>query len=225
MQMFDILIYAAIAAFLLFRLWSVLGQRGEGEEGGPSRPNPFVSPESKMNDEENVMVLEGRIRAAAPSALTAAGHAPTSLAGTLDEIKDMDPLFEEKKFIEGAKAAFTSIVGAFAEGDLSSVAWLLGPAVLNPFESAITDRKSRGETLENRVDRIVAVDIVEAQLDGSVATLSVEFVTYQINILKNAQGEILDGEPNKAEEVRDLWVFRRDMKSDNPNWQLIETRS
>lgn len=224
MQMFDILIYAAIAAFLVFRLWSVLGQRGEGEEDNASRPNPFVSPESRQNDEENVMVLEGRARTAL-SGLTAAGHAPTSLAGTLDEVKDMDALFDEKKFIEGAKAAFTHIVTAFASGDLSSVAWLLGPAVLNPFEAALADRKNRGETLENKVERIVAADIVEAHLTGSVATLSVEFVSYQVNVLKNAQGEILDGEPNKAEEVRDLWVFRRDLKSDNPNWQLIETRS
>lgn len=225
MQMFDILIYAAIAAFLVFRLWSVLGQRGEGEEDNPSRPNPFVTHENKANDEENVMVLESRARPAIASGLTAAGHAPTSLAGALDAIKAKDPSFDEKKFIEGAKYAFSGIVTQFAKGDLSSVAWLLGPAVLNPFEAALAERKSRNETLENRIDRIVAADIVEATLNGTVATIAVEFVSYQTNVVKDAQGQILDGDPTKAEEVRDLWVFRRDIASENPNWQLVETRA
>ncbi len=225
MQIFDILIYAAIAAFLVFRLWSVLGQRNEGEDDKPSRPNPFVTPEIRNNDEENVMVLEGRARPVVPSGLTSAGHAPTSLAGALDEIKAKDPTFEEKKFIEGAKYAFTGIVAQFAAGDLSSVTWLLGPAVLNPFNAAIAERKTRGETLENKIDRIVAADIVEASLTGALATIAVEFVSYQTNVLKDANGTILDGDPTKAEEVRDLWVFRRDISSQNPNWQLIETRA
>ncbi|MDD3182598.1 MAG: Tim44/TimA family putative adaptor protein [Alphaproteobacteria bacterium] len=224
MQMFDILIYAAIAVFLVFRLWSVLGQRGAGDDESPSRPNPFTSQESRQNDEENVMVLEGRARPLQTSGLTAAGHAPTSLAGTLDAIK-ATTAFDEKGFLEGAKAAFTGIVTAFAAGDMTSVAWLLGSAVLDPFQAAIADRKSRGETLENKIERFVAVDIVEAKLLGSVATLAVEFVTYQTNILKNAQGEVLEGNESKAEEIRDFWVFQRDLKAENPNWQLIETRT
>lgn len=226
MQFFDILIYAAIAAFLAYRLWSVLGQRGSEDDDAPSRPNPFVTHETnKANDEENVMVLEGRSRPVVPSALTSAGHAPTSLAGALDAIKLADPSFNEKSFMDGAKQAFTGIVAAFASGQMGDVAWLLGPAVINPFEAAIAERKRQGETLENKIERIVAADIVEAKLDGSLATLAVEFVSYQINVIKNAQGAVVDGDPERAEEIRDLWVFRRDIKSENPNWQLIETRS
>ena len=223
--MFDILIYAAVAAFLVYRLWSVLGQRNEGEEDGASRPNPFVKPSSRADDEENVMVLEGRTPAAIASALTSAGHAPTSLAGALDAIKGLDPSFSEKKFIEGAKTAFGGIVTAFAAGDLGPVLWLLGPAVSQPFQAAIDERKKANQTLENRIDRLVACDIVEANLEDSVATLAVEFVSYQVNIIRDAAGEIVEGNPTKAEEIRDLWVFRRDMTSTNPNWQLTETRS
>ncbi|MGE4351325.1 MAG: Tim44/TimA family putative adaptor protein [Bdellovibrionales bacterium] len=225
MQIFDILIYAAIAAFLFYKLWSVLGQKNEGDGEEGARPNPFSTHESQNNDEENVMVLEGRSRPSMPSALTPYGHAPLSLAGELDSLKTVDPSFNEKKFMEGARIAFGQIVTAFAGGDLSSVDWLLGPAVKNPFEKVISGRKEKGETLENRIDQIVAADIVAAKMEGSVATLTVEFVSYQVNVIKDKAGQIVEGNPHKAEEIRDTWVFRRDMKSDNPNWQLIETHA
>lgn len=224
MGMIDILIYAAIAAFLAFRLWSVLGQKEEGEGPRAPKQNPFTLVDKKPR-EDDVLVIEGKARAEMPSALTAQGHAPTSLAGVLDQIKQADPSFDEKGFMQGAKKAFEKIVASFAGGDLSSVAWLLGPAVREPFEGVIASRKEKGETLENKIERIAAADIIGAHVDGTALSLSVEFVTHQVNVLRDASGTILDGTPGKAEEVRDVWVFRRDTKAQDPNWQLVETRS
>ncbi len=147
------------------------------------------------------------------------------MAGALDQIRAQDPSFDEKKFLEGARAAFQKIVGCFAAGDLSPVERFLGPAVRQPFLKAIEARRAAGQTLENRIERIAAVDIVAAKLEGTVATLSVEFVSHQVNVLRDASGQIIDGAASQAEEVRDLWVFSRDVQSANPNWQLIETRS
>ena len=221
METLDIFIYAAIAAFLASRLWSVLGQQDEGDE--PPRQNPFTPKEKE--GEKKVIVIEAHTRPAMPAGLTSGGHAPTSLAGALDEMKQVDQSFTEKEFLDGARLAFSNIVGAFAKGDLSEVARFLGPAVKEPFEKAIAKRREAGQTLENKVERIVAADIVSATQEDSLATLAVEFISHQVNLLKDASGKIIDGEDNKAEEVRDIWVFQRNMKSQNPNWQLIETRS
>jgi predicted lipid-binding transport protein (Tim44 family) len=223
MENFDILIYAAIAAFLLVRLWSVLGQKDEDEPPVSERPNPFSSKEDKNADEENVMVIEGRAKALKSEALTQQGHARTSLAGILDQIRNEDPTFNEKSFIEGAKKAFAEIVTAFAKGDLSKVKRFLGPSVSEPFEDAIKTREESGKRLENKIDRIVAADIVAARREDTAAILTVEFVSYQIN-------QFLDKEEDapfqaKTEEVRDMWVFRRDLKAEDPNWLLIETLS
>jgi len=223
MQILDVIIYAAIAAFLAYRLWSVLGQRNEGEDA-PSRPNPFSAPNGRDEEErEKVLILENKSAAPTVSALTGAGHAPASLAGALDKIKELDGSFEEKKFLEGAKFAFQKIVAAFAQGNLEPVAWLLGAKVKEPFEQAIRARIENGHTLENKIERIVAADIVAARTEGTFAIVAVEFVTHQVNILRGSDGAILDGEPNKAEEVRDTWTFRRDMEASDPNWQLVET--
>lgn len=224
MNMTDIIIYAAVAVFLAFRLWSVLGRREEGEEEKPPRANPFALPE-KDNDEDDVVVIEGRAKPAGPSVLTPFGHAPDSLAGALDQIKQADPSFDEKKFIEGAKIAFASIVTTFAAGDLSPVARFLGPSVRGPFEQAIAARRAAGQTLENRVDRIAAMDIIAAKITDRTAQLTVDIVSYQVNILRDAAGQIMDGAPGQAEEVRDVWLFSRALDSADPNWQLVETRS
>ncbi len=230
MDNLDILIYAAIAAFLFFRFWSVLGQRDEDQPPLSEKKNPFAPKEDRnapkedrTADEENVMVLEGNVRSLHSEALTEEGHARTSLAGILDQIKTQDPSFEEKGFIEGAKNAFTEIIKSFALGDLTKVERFLGPAVLEPFKEAIKVREAEGKKLENKLERIVAADIVAAQSYGGVAILTVEFVSHQIN--QFSDNDASEKETSKAEEIRDRWIFKRDLKNEDPNWQLVETQS
>ena len=222
MNNFDILIYAALAAFLVFRLWSVLGQRGEDD---PARPNPFERTQEKEQDEENVVVLEGRPRVVQTEALTLEGHAPASLAGTLDQMRSLDPSFDEKKFMDGAKLAFKQIVESFAAGDMSSVAWLLGPDVRKTFDQAMADRKAKRQVWLNKIERLAAADIVAAKIIETKASLTIEFVSHQSHMILE-EGETEYGKVwPRAEETRDLWTFHRDLKSEDPNWLLVETRS
>lgn len=224
---FDILIYAAIAAFLFSRLWSVLGRR-EDDETPPARSNPFEpSEQHQQADEEDVMILEGRARPASDktSVLTMAGHAPTSLAGGIDQIKAADPSFDEKRFIEGAKIAFSEIVAGFAKGDLAPIEGFLAPQIKESFEKAVKERENNRQRLENKVERFAAIDIVAARLEGAQAFLSVEFVSHQVNVVYDAAGAIVHGAAGQAEEVRDTWTFCRDTRAQDPNWLLVETRS
>lgn len=222
MENFDIIIYAAIAAFLFFRLWSVLGQTDE-DPPKSRKEKPFSPQEMREQDEENVMVLEGRAKRMYSEALTEAGNARTSLAGILDQIKTLDAEFDEKEFLDGAKGAFSAIVTAFAAGDLSSVSRFLGPAVSGPFNSAIEARRKAGQTMKNSIEKIVAADIVEAKIEDDSSILTVEFVTYQINQLIEKDGSTKD--LDKSEEIRDRWFFCRDLKEEDPNWLLFETQS
>ncbi len=217
----DIIIFAAISVFLLVRLWSVLGRRGDDET---QRPNPFVKPAAPSHDDEDVMVLPDRAKALPPP-LAPLAHAPASLAGVLDQIQALDPAFDEKKFLQGAKAAFAMIVEEFAKGELARSSRILAEPVLQQFQKVITDRTAAGQTLESHMDRVAEANVVAARLEEGRALLTVDFVSYQINVLRDAQGQIIDGTPNHAEEIHDRWVFAHDMKSDDPNWQLVETRS
>ncbi|WP_345774198.1 Tim44/TimA family putative adaptor protein [Azospirillum argentinense] len=158
----EILIFAMIAAFLVYRLRSVLGRR-TGEER--QRPNPFTA--RPNNQPDNVVAMPNRERPvpnAAPSP-----DEPVSLATALEQIKAADPSFDEKYFLQGARGAFQMIVEAFAKGDTATLRPLLSDEVYDNFARAVRERQAAGETLETRIETITDADVVEARMDGRTA--------------------------------------------------------
>jgi predicted lipid-binding transport protein (Tim44 family) len=219
-QFIDILILAMIAAFLVYRLRSVLGRR-HGEER--QRPNPYAQqpgPRSREMPDNVVKMPEPRraeVQAVPPGE-------PMSLAAAIDTVRAADPTFDEKQFIHGARAAFEMIVTAFARGDTGTLRPLLSDDVYSNFARAIAERTARGEVLDTRIEALQDADIVEATLDGRTAMITVRFVSDQLNVTRAADGSVVDGDPDRALEVVDIWTFARDTRSRDPNWTLVETR-
>jgi predicted lipid-binding transport protein (Tim44 family) len=149
---------------------------------------------------------------------------PTASAGVA-AIRAADPGFEPIAFTGGARAAFTAIVEAFAKGDTATLRPLLDGPTFSSFEAAIRGRIERNEKAETTLIGFAASDISAATLEGSAAAVTVRFVSEQINVLRNADGQIIDGNPNEVQKVVDLWTFQRDTKSSDPNWLLIKTES
>ena len=102
---------------------------------------------------------------------------------------------------------------------------LLDAPTFASFEGAIRGRLERNEKAESTMIGFEASDISAAALQGTIAQVTVRFVSEQINVLRNAEGQIVDGNPNEVQKVIDLWTFRRDTKSSDPNWQLVKTES
>lgn len=214
----DIIFFAMVAAFLILRLRSVLGRRTGNER---ERQDPFSPKPEAEKDADNVVALPQRAKLAADLE----NAPPGSVAAGLTQIKLADPGFEEKQFIKGARAAFEMIVKAFANGDKETLRPLLANDVYDRFISAIDSRMARKETLETRLLSLNAADIIEARMKGAVAEVTVEFVSEQVNLTRNAEGEVIDGDPDEIESVVDIWTFRRDTRSDDPNWLLSATRT
>lgn len=217
----DIAIYALIACVLLLRLWSVLGRRNDDE---PQRPNPFATPAAPEEDAKFQLDPGGPEKSAQP-ALGQSIFAPASLAGTLEQIKQMDPSFDEKTFLQDVRANFTAIVTGFGKGDLAEIEPLLGPTVFPGFKSAVEARQKAGETFESRIERIRDAEVTTASMGESRAFITVRFTSEQENILRDASGKVLHGTPGQTEEIIDLWTFARDVKTAGTQWQLVETRS
>ena len=140
-------------------------------------------------------------------------------------VRAADPNFDFAGFSGGARSAFTTIVEAFAKGDTATLRPLLDGPTYASFEAAIRGRTERNEKAETTVIGFEASDIAAAELRGTEATVTVRFVSEQINVVRNAEGQIIDGNPNEVQKVVDLWTFRRDIKSSDPNWLLIKTES
>ena len=222
----DIVLFAMVAAFLFFRLRSVLGRR-TGQER--QRPNPFVRPTPEQRpdagaprpDPRPVVQPLPRAEPSAPAGIVA----PTPLATGLAEIKLADPSFNEESFLGGARVAFEMIVGAYARGDLGTLRPLLADDVYEKFAGAIRARQSAGETLETTLSAIRILDVIEARMEGRSAVVTIKVVSDQINLLRDRAGAVLDGDTTKPVEVVDLWTFSRNTRARDPNWTLIATRT
>jgi len=219
----DIVIYAIVAVAVIARLMSVLGRRNEGEQ---QRPNPFGAPPSYTKPEDKpVQADEIKEALNGVARLLPLNAAPDSLAGIMQQIKILDPTFDEKAFLQGAKSAFTMIVEDFAKSDMSRITRLLGPDVLPRFQHAIETRRAAGQIMEAKVVSIKEASVETARLVEAKALITVRFVSQQENVLRDANKQVIGGKVGSLEEVTDNWVFERDMKSNDPNWILIETRS
>jgi len=214
----DLIIFALIAAFLVFRLRSVLGRRTGNErppmESGGQRP---ARPADNAN-EENVVALPDR-HAEDEFIEQAEGE----LGENLRKIRSADPSFNTNAFIEGARAAFEMVVTSFAAGDRETLRPLLSDEVYENFAGAIVERADKGNTMEMTLVGIRSSDIIEASMDGRVAFVIVKFVTEQIEVVRDSAGEVVDGDPTRVATVTDIWTFARNTRSRNPNWTLVAT--
>ena len=117
------------------------------------------------------------------------------------------------------------IVAAFAEGDKNKLRPLLSDEVYEPFSKAIDERNAAHESLETRILSLKQIDIVEAELAGRIARVTLKIVSDQINVVRAHDGSIVDGDPDHAIEKTDFWTFARDTCSADPNWALVATDS
>ena len=145
------------------------------------------------------------------------------LEAGITQIKAADPSFREKEFVKGARAAFETILQAFARADATNLKSLLDNTVYENFAGAIQARTKAGHELETTIVGIGESEIVKAEMDGNLARVTVKFVTEQVNSLKDAAGEIVEGDPANVVKVSDIWTFCRNTKSSDPNWLLVAT--
>jgi predicted lipid-binding transport protein (Tim44 family) len=214
-QYFDIILLALVAAFLVLRLRSVLGRR----TGTERPPEPIRPPIAKrdIGGDNVVSLTEPAVRdVAAPAVAKGDG---------LSQIRAADPKFAPADFLQGARSAFEMIVHGFAAGDTATLRPLLSDDVYERFAEAIRQRVAAKETQETNIVAVKSQEISDAELQGRTAFVTVKFVSDQVNILRAADGTAIEGGPDQVHEKTDFWTFARNLRSQDPNWLLVATRS
>ena len=208
-----IVLLAMIALFVGLRLYAVLGQRTGHEQQPVTRPDavPGAANEPAKAD----------IPAATPEQAGMAFDA--SAAAGVRAIITADPNFDVARFLDGAQAAYRMVLEAFWKGDREELAFLTGPDVKAAFETAIAEREAAGHVLDNRLVGIERATIDAARLEGKEAEIDVRFNAFVAAITRDAEGAVVAGSLEDAVETHDIWTFRRDLKSGNPNWLLVDT--
>ena len=210
-----IVILALVALFIGLRLYSVLGERTGHEQ------RPILKP-AESDARTAPQVTQPAAAAPAPVDNGDMAFVPTAGPG-VRAILAADPSFDVARFLEGAKAAYRMILEAFWKGDLDTVAGHADAHVQEAFASAVEQRKKDGLTLDNRLVTIDQAVISEAALERGLAIITVRFEADSAAVTRNAEGQVVAGSLSDAVQTRDLWTFRRDTNSRDPNWLLIET--
>jgi predicted lipid-binding transport protein (Tim44 family) len=203
------LIFSGVALFVIWRLISVLGTRTGHEQ---------------RRDLEGVQRSTKAAEARAETAGAApAGEKPAPVSAAALPLKAVDPGFDEKAFLEGARAAYEMIVEAFAAGDLKSIRRFLSQSVYDAFKAALTDRESSGLVAELKFVGVENAAIVKSSADGDSMTAVADFASNQVRVTRDKEGKVVDGDPTRIDLVKDRWTFARKITSGDPNWVLVAT--
>lgn len=226
---FGTIFFLVAAVVIFFQLRNVLGRR-TGNERPPF--DPYTAGRTTAKDAtqkpENVVSLPrkrapGEQAAEAYAAIDAFAKPDTDLNRGLRAIKDNDPTFEPKTFVDGAKMAYEMIVMAYADGDRKTLKNLLSREVYDGFVAAIAEREAKSEKIQSSFVGIDKADIVSAEMKGGEAHVTLRIVSELISATRDKAGAVIDGDPEKVAEVKDVWTFARDTRSRDPNWKLVAT--
>ena len=126
-QLLEIVIFALLAAVLLYNLYAVLGRRIGRQPGEQAQP------------------AQAAVGADGRALVQPAAQPEVELSG-LPALAARDPSFDVDKFLGGSRTAYQVIVKAFAAGDRETLKGLLSPHVLAGFEKAMAAREAEGRT-------------------------------------------------------------------------------
>ena len=201
--MYEVILYAAIATIVCVMLYTVLGKSvGQGPESG-------VDAEKMLSGNGNEPAIVAPVNEA-------------EVPSGLDAIARMDAGFSPAVFITGAKAAYSIILEAFAAGDREQLKSLLTPDVYGVYAQAVEDREAQNLTQVTDLGRLRKAAIQDSELNGKIATISVLYDAELTSALMDAEGNIVQGDPDILSSISEVWTFERDLKSSDLNWRLSD---
>lgn len=214
-SLLSLLVLAGIAIFLILRLRSVLGTR-EGFEKPPA-----AQASTRAKTKRDFDVIEG----GPDRDITDHVEDGSDAAKALAAMKSAEPSFSVSEFLGGARGAYEMILMAFENGDVDGLKPFLADDVMETFESVIQAREEQGLTIDASFVGIRELALADATFDAATreGEISVRLVAELTSVVRNADGEIVEGDPNEIKRQRDVWTFARSMGSSDPNWVLVAT--
>lgn len=238
----DIIIFAVIAVVLLWRLRGVLGERHEDE---PKNNHSIVEQLRQMQKGDNASSADGLAGAPNDPVMAlqnnarggdAAGYDATRWAQDLPnysivanatahnhlaQFLNVDPSFRPDQFLASAQKAFMMIIEAYATNARGTLEFLVAPPLLQRFMNQLDAREERHETYNVQFFGVKKVLISEAELNGTMARITVDFTAEQSILHKDGEGRILNDNDGRRRETSDRWIFQKDLKDPTPSWLLV----
>ncbi len=216
-QLIQILVLAGVLLFLVLRLRDVLGTRDGFEK--PMGDGPSVGEDKK---ERQFEVIDG---GGEDRDISDHVDPDSDIGKALAAMKRVEPSFSVSEFQHGARQAYEMILMAYENGELDTLQQFLAPDVYESFSTAVFARADQGLTVDASFVGIREVKIVGAEFDEETreGDVTIRFVGELTSVVRNPEGEVVEGDPTEIKRQKDVWTFSRVMGSDNPNWLLVAT--
>ena len=206
MMNIDIIILLIVVVLIFQKLRAALGTRPE---------------EMRISDEKAAQIFDIIMKDKKEQSKQEESSDVSELDATLSQIKG----FNKDRFLNSAKKAFELIVEAFAKADIATLEMLIHPKLYKKFQEVINQRQADGITAETDFIGFDNVEITSAKISkNDVAKISVKFASEQINLLRDKEGKIIEGDENFIQNITDVWTFERPLSSSSPNWLLVSTK-
>ena len=222
--MVQIIVLAAVAFFLFWRLKSVLGSRQGFENPKQNRNNKSnpANQNSKSKKNEDIIDLKPN---AIDEDVADYVEEDSEQFKTLNNLKTVEKGWMVSHFVSGAKLAYEEILMAFETGDLEKIKKMTSNEVYLTFKDVIDDRNAKGLKVEAtfggvRDIRIKDVKLNKKTLEANITMIFKCDISYSI---KDKDDKIVEGGPDNVKKQKDIWTFARKMNSEIPNWYLIKT--
>ena len=204
-MIFEVIIYAVLATIVCVMMYSVLGKQvGKG-------------PEDPLNLDK---ILGGKDNA--PAGGSNVVPMTPNVKTKFSPIIEMDPSFTASHFIDGAKAAYSMILEAFASGDKELLKSLLTPDVYAVYEDAINARESQNYRQVTDLGRLKSAKVQSVKMDGAIARIHVLYESELTSALLNEAGDVVEGDPDVLSSISEIWEYERNLKSKDLNWLLAD---
>ena len=220
--MVQIIVLAAVAFFLFWRLRSVLGSRQGFEKLNKNVDEKTKSSKTNAKSDDKIIDIKSTN---IDEEIADYVDEKSEQFKTLSELKKLEDGWQVSHFVSGAKLAYEEILMAFENGDLSKIKKLSSKDVYTAFKEVIDDRNQKGLQVEAifggvRDIRIKDVKLNKKNLEANITMVFQSDITYSI---KDKNNKIIEGGPDKLKKQKDVWTFTRKMNSDIPNWYLTKT--
>jgi predicted lipid-binding transport protein (Tim44 family) len=220
MSDFELLFFAGIACFFVYKLWSVLGRTNGDEKSRAAEIATIIEQQKELKAGKAASQSKKpalKLVEAMPETI------PEEFATQIAQIKKIDPAFSLTSFMQGANGAFEAVLEAYSNAKLNRLKFLLNDEIFKNFEAEIAAYKENALKAHASLVSIDAAELVDVELEGKIAQITVQFDSEQINFVTNEDGEVVEGSKTYIERVTDVWVFERNLTSAKPQWLIVGT--
>jgi predicted lipid-binding transport protein (Tim44 family) len=217
--MADIIFLVIVVAFILTRLYNVFGSHAEEK-----KVRVVVKSVNKETEEQIMREISEALNEKQDATPKTVSPADLANMSEQDKLLARIPAFDKQGFINGANKVFELVLTAFNSGNMESVKELISKKILTAFNEVIAQRKAQNMTSEVDFICFDKSEIKDVKILKNSAKIAVEFITEQVNLLRNAEGKVIEGDENFIQKITDVWTFERSLNAQSNKWLLVSTK-